>query len=69
MGKHYNAAQRRGGEFSGASQQNTTQPHQRWSDLSPSDQAKLIKTTGQASDPTAPARYRNFVGQKGETPR
>jgi hypothetical protein len=69
MPKQYNAAQRRGTEFGGASQQNTTQPHQKWSDLSAKDQAKLMKTTGQVGDPSAPARYRNWAGQKGEKPR
>lgn len=64
----YNPKQRTGTEFGGTSQQNTTQPKQTWADLSASDQAKLIKTTGQATDPTALARVRNFQGQTGDTP-
>lgn len=70
MGKQYSPKQRGGSEFGGTTPlQNTTQPKERWSDLSPSDQAKLMKTTGQATDPQAPARYRNWAGQKGDKPR
>jgi hypothetical protein len=68
--KRYNPRQRTGTEFGGATpNQNTTQPMDRFSDLSASDQAKLIKTTGQTADPSAPARVRNFLGQKGDKPR
>lgn len=68
MGKAYSSRQRTGGQYSGRVEQNTTQSKERWSDLSASDQAKLMKTTGQASDPQAIARTRHFHGQAGPPP-
>lgn len=68
--KRYNPRQRTGSEFGGTTpNQNTLQPMDRTSDLSAADQARLIKRTGQTADPNAPARYRNFAGQKGDKPR
>lgn len=61
----YNGKQRRGTEFGGASQQNTLQPRASVSDMKPKEQARLIKMTGQDSDPDAPANMRNFLGQAG----
>ena len=62
-------AQRRGTEFGGVQQQNTLQPVERTEDLKPHEQARLIKTTGQDSDPSAMARTRHWHGQTGEQPR
>lgn len=62
-------SQESGTEFSGVKpQQNTLQPRPHWNDLSPAEQAQLIKTTGQDTDPAAIARTRNFLGQMGEKP-
>lgn len=58
--------QKAGTQFGGAPRQNTTQPVPSWEDLSPADQAKLIKTTGQDKDPAAIARARHFHGQAGK---
>lgn len=62
------AAQRRGTEFGGVQQQNTVQPRKSWDDLSASEKLRLMKTTGQAKDPAAPARGRHMHGQSGPTP-
>lgn len=56
--------QKRGTEFGGVSQQNTVQPVKNFSDLKPSDQARLIKTTGQTESSTAKASRRAWHGQK-----
>lgn len=64
MGKRYNAKQRAGTEFGGASQQNTTQPQEAWSTLSASDKLRLMKTTGQTDKPSAPSTQRAWNGQK-----
>lgn len=58
-----------GGEFTGRVRANTTQPVPHFSDLSPADQAKLIKLTGQDQDPAAPITLRAQNGQTGKQPR
>ena len=68
-GKVYNKAKRRGTEFGGAVQQNGVQPRATWDDLSPKEQAMLIKRTGQDTDPAAIARPRHFEGQAGKPPK
>lgn len=68
-GKSYLPAQRQGTEFGGNVQQNGVQPRHNWDDLSPKEQAQLIKTTGQDSDPSAIARPRHFQGQAGKPPK
>ena len=61
--RDYTPEQRRGTEFGGRSQQNTVQPRKSWDDLKPSEKLRLMKTTGQATDPSAPARNRHWHGQ------
>lgn len=61
-------AQERGTEFAGAVQENTLPPKHSVNDYSAAEKRRLIVTTGQDSDPTASARMRNFLGQKGPAP-
>lgn len=68
MGRKPTPRQSGGSEFGGTSQQNTVQPRQSFQDLSPKEQARLIKTTGQTADPGAVARARHFHGQAGTKP-
>ena len=68
-GKKYNAAQRAGMEFSGNMQQNGVQPRGDFNDLSPKEQAGIIKRTGQMTRADAPADPRHFAGQMGEKPK
>lgn len=56
-------------EYAGNIRSNTTPPVPHFSDLKPKDQAKLIKLTGQDSDPAAPITLRAQAGQTGKKPR
>lgn len=70
MGKRYTPRQRAGSELGGNVQpENNIQPRQTWQDLSASEQRQMIVRTGQIGDTEAPARTRNFLGQKGDTPK
>jgi len=57
-----------GTEFAGVVRDNTLPPKPTVEDLTAAEKRTLIVTTGQATDPTATARQRNFYGQKGPQP-
>jgi len=58
-----------GTEFGGRPRANGTQPVPGWEDLSPSEQARLMKTTGTEGDPRAIPTERGWNGQTGLIPR
>ena len=67
-GRRPTPQQEAGTEFAGAIQENTLPPKISVNDFTAAEKRRLIVTTGQDTDPAAPARMRNFLGQKGDKP-